>query len=107
MRAIADAREALRKVDRYGVSGGGKANAHYEGYKALPPASDGGFTVETAALFIAQHTQYKAADIKAYTEIRDRAFRHASMKLHPDAGGSHEDFVKLTAAKRVLEENAT
>lgn len=102
VRAIADALEALRKVDRYGVSSGGNSGAHYEGYKALP-AGSGGMTEEEAVMFIHRHAPaYGVLDIKNFPEIRERAYRAAAFKLHPDQGGSHDEFVKLQQAKEIL-----
>jgi curved DNA-binding protein CbpA len=37
-------------------------------------------------------------------EARDIAYRLAAKRLHPDAGGSTEDFQKLQEAKRILDE---
>jgi len=102
VRAIADALEALRKVDRYGVSSGGNSGAHYEGYKALP-AGSGAMTEEEALMFIHRHAPaYGVLDIKNFPEIRERAYRAAAFKLHPDQGGSHDEFVKLQQAKEIL-----
>lgn len=101
VRAIADAMEALRKVDRYGVSGGGKTNAHYEGYKALPPAGGENPSRQNAAEFIAKYSDYPphALDDK---ELLTKAYRQAALLLHPDKGGTADDFHKLTKAYEVL-----
>lgn len=102
VRAIADALEALRKVNRYGVSGGGKSNAHYEGYKALP----GQETVDTeqAATLLMIHSAYSTHSILGDQKIFKDAYRQASIVLHPDKPtGSHEKFVQLQKAKEILE----
>lgn len=109
VRAIADAMEALRKVNRYGVSGGGKADAHYTGYKALPPQN--GFTEDdfadgVLAGFIAHFSDYSPMEILKDKEILSRAYKQAAAKLHPDkTGGSQEHFIRLQKAKEVLEKN--
>lgn len=104
VRAIADAMEALRKVDRYGVSSRGKDKAHYEGYKALPTAEGKIGDVDAAVEFIATHSGVSGAEIRASQVARDAAFKRAALKLHPDQGGSQEEFLKLTDARRFLEQ---
>ncbi len=102
VRAIADAMEALRKIDRYGVNGVGKTGAQYEGYKALPSAEGKITSVEVAAEFIADHSGVPAVEILSSSVAREAAYRRAAMKLHPDRGGSTDDFVKLQDAHRML-----
>lgn len=100
MRAIALALEALRKVDRYGVTTKGE---QYTGWKALPPAASDEVAAEKAADFIAQHCRfYMAAEILGSGEVLDAAYKTAAQKLHPDKGGSHDLFVRLNEAATVL-----
>jgi hypothetical protein len=94
IRAIADAMEALRKVDRYAVSGGGKSNAHYEGYKALNGANESD-TAQAAAQFISDHSGIFIHPVDTNSEVLQTAYRRAAMKLHPDKGGSSEQFSLL------------
>lgn len=102
VRAIADALEALRKVDRYGVTGGGKSNAHYEGYKALPEAEHLDF--HAALMFLAEHSSYGLIHIQTTHTIFKDAVRQAKLKLHPDKPtGSHELFIKLQKSIEILE----
>jgi hypothetical protein len=101
VRAIADAMEALRKVDRYGVSAGGKQNAQYEGYKALPSADGKVSSREEAALFISTHSGWPVSSLNDADTLA-KAYRQAATKLHPDRGGKHDDFVKLQDAYRVM-----
>lgn len=87
LRGIALALEALRKVDRYGVTKNGE---QYRGWRQLGSGaapSSGKMTVAEARAFMAQHGDY----------------RTAARKLHPDAGGSAEEFQRLQEARRVLE----
>lgn len=106
VQAIAGAMEALRRVDRYAVTGGGKSSAHYEGYKALPPSTNGGMTQEDAAAFLAQHSGLNRQTIITDPLVKDIAYKKAVAKLHPDAGGAHEDFIKLQNAKKALDGGA-
>jgi hypothetical protein len=105
VRAIADAMEALRKINRYGVSGGGKAGAHYEGYKTLPPGDPLEFDVKAATDFLSEHSDYSAAVITNAAGKFEAAYKKAVRKLHPDnqQTGNHELFVKLQKAKSLLE----
>jgi hypothetical protein len=108
VRAIADGLESLRKIDRYGVFGGTNQSAHYEGYKALP-SSDSEFEcswdVVDAVSFLVTHSEYTTTDIcrgNFKNEYFEKAYRSACRKLHPDSGGSHEEFVKLQKYYEIL-----
>jgi hypothetical protein len=108
LRAIALALEALRAVDRYGVT---KRNEQYAGWKQLPQPSDQPFrTKEEAASFLATQAGYTdRAEFVAHAILTEQAerqtvYRQAAARLHPDSnGGSHELFVRLQAAKKLLE----
>jgi hypothetical protein len=104
VRAIADGMEALRKIDRYGVTGGGKSNAHYQGYKAALPSAEGKISsVTIAADFLSEHSGVSVDEIMASSIARDMAYKRAARKLHPDvASGNQEDFIKLQDAQRML-----
>jgi hypothetical protein len=79
VRAIALSLESLRKVDRYGVT---KRGEQYAGWKQLnAPAGEG--NSERGRKIIAEHGSLPAA-LKA---------------VHPDTGGSAEDFRDVMAAK--------
>lgn len=104
VRAIALALEALRKIDRYGVTSG----AQYAGYKALPP---GDFSVELtpelAADFIAKaagmgNVPSIATSIIQNPVFGDSVYKTAAKLLHPDKGGSMEEFKKLEASMKVV-----
>lgn len=106
VRAIALALEALRKVDRYGV----RTGSQYAGYKALPP---GDFTVdmtpELAADFIAKaagmgNVPSIANSILATPVFADTVYKTAAKALHPDKGGTAEEFKKLESAMRLVRE---
>lgn len=99
LRAIALALEALRKVDRYGVTQSGE---QYKGWARLP-APTAEMTREEAVLFLAGHSGISKDLLNASTIVT--AYRRAAQKLHPDVPvtGSHELFVRLQKAKEILE----
>lgn len=110
VRAIADAMEALRKVDRYGVSGGGKTNAHYEGYKALPSGdelSDDKVADVVLAAFMETHSNFKVKDILSNRDNFIRAYKQAAAKLHPDnkETGDTKAFLHLQKIKELLDKS--
>lgn len=84
LRAIALSMEALRKVDRYGVS---KRGEQYRGWRALPERADE-LTVEQARDFLAEH---------------GGSFREAARTLHPDRGGDRSLFERAVQARAALE----
>jgi len=104
LRAIALALEALRKVDRYGVT---KRGEQYTGWRALPPegGSSATFTADAAAAFIAAASDngVTAAVLLRDPEALRKAYLAAAQRLHPDRGGSTREFQMLGIAKQVLE----
>lgn len=118
LRAIALGLEALRKVDRYGITRRGE---QYTGWKALGagiamPAASGFASLEEAAAFLIEHGErggYTGPPIPTKDlidagpitgEIVADYYRLAAKRLHPDAGGDPEQFKRLTEAKRMLDE---
>ncbi|PPF39806.1 molecular chaperone DnaJ [Pseudoclavibacter sp. AY1H1] len=100
VRAIALALEALRKVDRYGVTRGGE---QYRGFLAIDAGST--MTVEGGAWNLI----FRAAlDVSApydfEPEVAERAVRIAKLNTHPDTGGRAEDFQRVTEAEQHLRE---
>lgn len=109
LRAIALSLEALRAVNRYGVT---RRSEQYQGWKRIAPPSDAPFyTKEDAARFIAfSAVGLSASDSVTQTVLCDLGgqrqvyYRRAAAKLHPDnPAGSHDQFVKLQAALALLE----
>lgn len=99
LRAVALALEALRKVDRYGVT---KHGEQYTGWKQLPGRPmPKPMTPEDAVRFLHEHSGMDGliGDRDRFTE----AYRIAARRLHPDAGGTTEDFQRLQEAKHVLD----
>ena len=58
-----------------------------------------------AAQFIADNAVdgHSWQDVLKHVRVRRAAYRSAAAKLHPDKGGSKEDFLKLQNAMEVLE----
>lgn len=87
--AVALSLEALRKVDRYGVTSHGE---QYTGWKALPNPN---------------HQMTSEEALKLVRRISGRidpqeAIRTAEKLTHPDAGGNPDDFKRVQEARRVL-----
>jgi hypothetical protein len=106
LRAIALSLEALRAVNRYGVT---RRAEQYQGWKRIAPPSDQPFgNKEDAARFIQsmldEQAGFSVNTLINYATERQMAYRRAAAKLHPDTpGGSHDQFVKLQAALALLE----
>jgi hypothetical protein len=104
LRAIALSMEALRKVDRYGVS---KRGEQYRGWRALPAGS-----VDPVDLIVTREDAMRVlleATGNVYTgsEIDDRSsleqtIRSAIRATHPDTGGDSTEFRKVMKAKELL-----
>lgn len=100
-RAIALALEALRKVDRYGVT---KRGEQYAGWKALPPAKP--FTIEDAAEVLVKTagfgSAYSIADLIDKRETFIYVYRAAVKQSHPDKGGTVGSFQRVQEAYQKL-----
>lgn len=98
VRAIALSLEKLRSVARYGVF-------KYEDMvsRLALPSAEGKLSDRAAAIaFLSSHSQYAADELTTSPENRRMAYLAAAHALHPDKGGSTEDFMKLQDAKRIL-----
>jgi hypothetical protein len=106
-RAVALALEALRLVDRYGVSGRGE---QYRGWTAIAdrPAE---MTPAQAAEFITHWAGAEAGELHAWAEkvftLRGdelaRAYRLAAKRAHPDVTGDDGDtMARLNVARDLL-----
>ncbi len=110
VRAVADALEALRKVDRYGVFGGVNQSAHYEGFKALPSGESGLTDDKVAdvvlASFLAVHSTFQVPEILTDKTVYTRAYKQAAAKLHPDnkITGDNKAFLHLQKIRSILEQ---
>jgi hypothetical protein len=88
LRAIALAMEALRKVDRYGVS---KRGEQYRGWRALPTGSAGDDPV-------ASLTREQAERLLE----SEGGWSEAVKKHHPDRGGDPDRFRLLVRARELV-----
>jgi len=96
-RAVALALEALRLVDRYGVT---RTNEQYQGFKALPASA--GMTTQQAAELLAGLSRESAMAVMADRSAAERARRSALANAHPDTGGSVQAFQRVQEAATVL-----
>ena len=97
IRAIALSLEALRTVDRYGVT---RRAEQYKGWERLPPPNQS--PVRDAAALL---NKFHDVPLKAILEDRDvmmDAYRKAAIATHPDRGGSAMEFKKVLEAKETL-----
>jgi hypothetical protein len=103
VRAVALALQALRAVDRYGVSRSGQ---QYRGWTAIATNSgEFDMTREQAAQLLAADTIYLPERILADPKAALSAYRSAIRKHHPDVGGDIELTRRLTAARDLLAAN--
>lgn len=109
LRAIALGLEALRRIDRYGISRRGE---QYTGWRQLPQSTDPVEQIVTkvdAAKVIHAEVEdlYDIADIAddgspgAGAHQAD-AIREALMRAHPDKGGDATRFRKVQRAREIL-----
>lgn len=87
LRAIALAMEALRKVDRYGVS---KRGEQYRGWQALPQSTDSVDNITTRE------------QARTILEPFGGDVKRALFESHPDHGGDPELFRRVLRARDVL-----
>jgi hypothetical protein len=106
--AIARTLEALRTVDRHGVSSRGE---QYQGWKALPAQSsvtmDSYGAAKLVALWAGEPPLPEEGEVTRIVGNPGWAkatIRKAAKRVHPDVeGGSAEKFQQLQVAKRALE----
>lgn len=87
VRAIALSMEALRKVDRYGVS---KRGEQYTGWKALPVSTDPADAIQTRE------------QAEAFLDEHGGSFKEAASRHHPDKGGDPDLFRAAVRARDLL-----
>jgi len=104
VRGIALTLQALRAVARYGVT---KKDEQYAGWKALPASAGGALVAESAAVVLLDWANmtdtFSRDDVLRSPTLTANLFRDAAKRVHPDAGGSTEDFQRVNEAKRVLD----
>lgn len=95
LRAIALSLEALRSVDRYGVS---KSGEQYRGWRAIPASTDAAdliVDVDHALEYLGQWMVPGEDDVWS-------ALRKALHATHPDHGGDVDEFRKVVRARDLL-----
>lgn len=103
LRGVALSMEALRAVDRYGVS---KRGEQYRGWRALPMSTgdprDRVVSTDDAIRVIHEVVgdRYDVDDVEG--AFREEAIREALRATHPDRGGDHERFILVQRAKEIL-----
>jgi hypothetical protein len=106
LRAIALTLQALRAIDRYGVSQGAE---QYKGWLALPaPAPADEMSRDQAIAFLSLHSGLSGLEIGRDEESVRKAYRKAALDLHPDAGrdGTDAGFARLQLAMQILNAEA-
>lgn len=102
VRAVALGLEALRAVDRYGIS---KSGEQYRGWAAIEAA----MSAEQAAGVLAQAAAgwWTAGDVLRDPDARRRAWRAAARRHHPDVAGADpaaaETYHRARAARELLD----
>lgn len=97
--AIARGLEALRLVDRYGVTPTGE---QYAGFKALPSSTDATLTTEKAAEIIMQHSSISVQAILHEARAANDAVRVARHRTHPDRNAGQSDLWSAVERARVV-----
>ena len=103
VRAVALALQALRAVDRYGVSRSGE---QYRGWTALPAGSPSGeVSADDAARILAGYADagVTADAVLMDAGVRAAAYRQAARRTHPDHGGDPAAFAQVTDARELLD----
>lgn len=98
LRAIALGLEALRKVDRYGIT---KRGEQYTGWKQLPASTDPAAAIQT--IDQARAVLLDGAGLAEPDSNWDDIARRALKRAHPDMpGGSDDAFRKVQRAREIL-----
>lgn len=98
--AIALSLEALRSVDRYGVT---KGTEQYQGFKQIEaPAQQDAQTSDWAIEHLARLAETTPASLRGDRAAIDLAYRAAARRVHPDHGGTVEAFQMLQQAMGLL-----
>jgi hypothetical protein len=99
VRAIALSLQALRAVDRYGVTHTGE---QYRGWSAITAtAAETALTVDEARRVLADAAGVQPADLRTADAVT-RAYRAAAKAAHPDVGGNADIFRLIGKARDVL-----
>jgi hypothetical protein len=104
VRAVALSMQALRAVDRYGVS---KSGEQYRGWSAIEGGPAQTMSRAEAARLLAAGTdgRFTAEQLFADRACVALAYKLAIRTLHPDVGGDPEMFRRVTSARDLLDKN--
>jgi hypothetical protein len=96
--------QALRAVDRYGVS---KSGEQYRGWSAIEGGPAQTMSRAEAARLLAAGTngRFTAEQLLADRAGVALAYKLAIRTLHPDVGGDPEMFRRVTTARDLLDKN--
>lgn len=95
VRAIALGLEALRAVDRYGIT---RRNEQYVGFKAIAAPVTGFTSADEAFRWMRDRILHKDCSCTP----RDM-YRQLARRMHPDTGGDPADWERLAQALQLLE----
>lgn len=95
LRAIALGLEALRAVDRYGITRRGEQYTGWRAIDAAPP-------INRAAARLGEMAGWGEMPDATDHVVVDAAYRSAARRCHPDTGGSVAMFQELQAVMTVL-----
>lgn len=107
LRGIALTLERLRLAELYGCAESGE---QYKGWAQLPPppdfvATDAPFkNTEEALRWAAKESGHSVEMLKAVPGTWKFVYRELAKKLHPDVGGSTQEFQKLQYADSIVKE---
>jgi hypothetical protein len=105
VRAVALSLEALRKVDRYGVTRKGE---QYRGWRQLTVGDGPDPAAREAALVVVDLAGGLPGDVDnviAQPEAMRELYRRAARRAHPDHGGAAVTFARLQRARAVLDDH--
>lgn len=114
IRGITKGLEALRLLDRYGITTSGE---QYKGWKELGSGTPMGEHVDdtpmsrmeaarviAGAVSNAHNLELHTREVHDDADFARWAYKHAVKLAHPDTGGSHEGFLRVHQAMKVLSE---
>lgn len=99
VRGIALSLQALRAIDRYGVT---RRAEQYVGFRALPAPAAEFTSVDEAVWWMQEKARSHGLDVSTYPP--PKVYRFLARRFHPDAGGLAEDWERLDQARQLLEE---
>ena len=98
VRAIALTLHALRMVSQYGVT---KRDEQYQGFKRIE-APNAESARAAAAKWLSDVSGILVPAEHCTDETLRRAYLAAAQRLHPDRGGTHDEFARLQEVHRLL-----